>query len=133
MLPLWYSRRLKQSMEIHQTSFNQCKFISFWRNIKTRAKRSFNTMQVRYRFLSSESQLYRWEKQMQNLGTRIDKLKTVWDHTLTEFKKAANNKLIIHDIDISRWALSKASEVNLTSFNASHWWVWKFKSINRIC
>jgi len=76
--------------------------INYWRNVKTRAKRSFNTMQVRYRFLSNESQLYRWEKQIENLGTRRDKLEIVWDYTLTEFKKAINNKLIVHDIDISR-------------------------------
>lgn len=108
--------------------------IHYWRDIKSRAKRSFNTMQIRYRFLSNESQLYRWEKQIQNLGTRKDKLKIIWDHTLTEFKKAINAKLIVHDIDIRRWALSKALEINLTSsFKASHWWVWKFKSINRIC
>jgi len=103
---------LKQKKEI----------IEYWRNVKNSAKRSLNQMQ-RYRFISNESQLYRWGKQLSNLGTRIDKLKDIWDHTLMEFKKAISKCLVVHDNDIRRWALSKAMEVNLTSFKASTFWV----------
>ena len=66
-----------------------------------------------------------FEKQVQNYGTRKDKLKIICDRTLDEFKNAMQKKLPVHDNDIRRWPISKARTLGYNSFTA-----WKFKSTN---
>ena len=48
------------------------------------------------------------------------------------FLNANINKLIVHDIDLKRWAMVKQKEVNLENFKASVQWLRKFKKSNRI-
>jgi len=44
-----------------------------------------------------------------------------------------DKKLPVHDIYIRRWAVTKAKSLEFHSFTASKFWLWKFKSTNRIC
>ena len=108
--------------------------ITFWRQTVRTAHRRWEQMGNRFRWLQNhhERQLYIWEKQVQNYGARKDKLQIVWDQTLAEFKLAIINKLIVHDIDIRRWAMAEARKVNLFDFKASSWWIWRFKTVNHI-
>ena len=39
---------------------------------------------------------------------------------------------MIHDIDITRWALQAQQQVNLLGFKASHEWVRRFKLAQQI-
>ena len=82
--------------------------------------------------MTHESQLYRFEKQIQNYGTRKDKLKIIWDHALDEFKNAMKKRLPVHDNDIRGWVILKARNLEFDSFTVSKFWLWKFKSTNRI-
>ena len=75
--------------------------VNFWKSTQ-KGKRKFSSVQSKFRFLANESQLYRFEKQIQNYGTRKDKLKIIWDHTLDEFKNAMQKKLPVHDNDLRR-------------------------------
>ncbi len=105
--------------------------VNYWKSAQ-KGKRKFSSVKANFRFLTNESQLYRFEKQIQNYGTRKDKLKIIWDHILDEFKNAMQKKLPVHDNDIRRWAISKARTLEFNSFTASKFWLWKFKSTNRI-
>lgn len=46
-----------------------------------------------------------------------------------QFEKAAENSMMIHDLDIRRWTLKGRDQVSLSPnlFNASHKWVYEFK------
>jgi hypothetical protein len=50
-------------------------------------------------------------------------------HTFQEFINAKDNKLIVHDSDLQRWAMKKRGDINLENFTASPAWLWKFKNL----
>jgi hypothetical protein len=75
--------------------------VNYWKSTQ-KGKRKFSSVKANFRFLTNESQLYQFEKQIKNYGTRKDKLKIIWDHTLDEFKNAMQKMLPVHDNDIRR-------------------------------
>lgn len=72
--------------------------------------------------------LRRWDAQVKKGGTRLDKLKQIFDHTKNRFADAKRNFHIVHDFDIRRWASQKNAEVRLEGFKASISWVQRFKA-----
>ena len=96
--------------------------VNYWKSAQ-KGKRAFSSVQANFRFLTNQSQLYRFEKQIENYGTRKDKLKMIWDYTLDEFKNAMLKKLPVHDNDLQRWAILKARTLEFTSFTASKFWL----------
>jgi hypothetical protein len=84
-----------------------------------KGKFKWQIVAARYRFITSERQLYRFKQQIDNFGLMKDKLKQIWDKTLDNFKSAMNHKLVVHENDIRRWALKEASTLNIPSFKAS--------------
>jgi hypothetical protein len=73
--------------------------VKHWRN-EGGKKRVLTSVQSRYRYVTSEIQLYRWERQIESHGSRHDKLREIWEYTLNEFKKAVDKLLPIHDHDL---------------------------------
>lgn len=65
-------------------------------------------------------------------GTYKSKLQTVSEKTYKKFIEAKNMKTIIHDLDLRRWALTIAKEVNCSSFKASLSWLRNFKKAHKI-
>jgi len=63
-------------------------------------------------------QLWRWENQIDQGGSRSEKLKRIAEYTLNCFTEALE-KGIIHDIDIARWASRAQEEENVSEFEAS--------------
>ncbi len=106
--------------------------VEYWMSGK-KGKLKWETVSARYRFITNERQLYRFKHQMENYGTRKSKLQQIWNYTLTKFKDALEKKLVVHENDLRRWALKEALNLHYSDFKASKWWIWKFKSLNRIC
>jgi hypothetical protein len=107
------------------------KAVEFWNSGKNK-KKSVATVSNRFRYIKSKQQLYEFEKQIEQGGSRNDKLNEIWLFTFQEFKKAKDMKLIVHDNDLQRWAMKKKFELQLENFTASHNWLWKFRSHYRI-
>jgi len=59
----------------------------------------------RFRKVILRKQLRRWEKQINVGGSRKKKLRQISAYTLDKFIEAIRKGAIIHDIDITRWAL----------------------------
>jgi hypothetical protein len=115
-----------------QISFeDKKKAVYCWKSGK-KTKLSLQSVSKRFRFVTSIRQLRKFEKQIEESGSRYDKLKEIWSYTFQEFKAAKENKLIVHDNDLQRWETKKKLELNLESFKASKKWLWKFKSYHRI-
>ncbi|XP_034195342.2 uncharacterized protein LOC117611505 [Osmia lignaria lignaria] len=105
--------------------------VEYWTSGKT-GKLSITSVKHRFRKVTSERQLRRWMDQVRKGGSRKDKLLRISDHTLQNFIEAMDKQLIVHDVDLQRWALNAKRMVNLKGFVASSSWVWKFKRMHGI-
>ncbi len=105
--------------------------VDYWKSGKTK-NLTLATVSKRFRFVYSIQQLKNFEKQIENYGSREEKIKDIWNYTFNEFIKAKNNCLTVHDNDLKRWALKRNMEITLPNFTASHSWLWRFKTQNRI-
>lgn len=115
--------------------------VEYWRNWDAneenkdkKKNRSLKVVQNKFRRVSSERQLRRWEEQLQSGGTRMEKLSYISKFTHDKFTAAVELGFMVHDIDLKRWALQAQEEIgNLNPiFVASHSWVSRFKKSHRI-
>lgn len=74
-----------------------------------------------------ETTLYVWEKQVVRGGTKVDKLRFVFNFVVDKFREARANACIVHDLDIRRWALKHRAEIAFHGFKASDTWILNFK------
>lgn len=105
--------------------------VAFWKSGKTK-KLSFDTVKNKYKKLKTVRQLYRWANDVDQRGNRLDKLRVISEKTLEDFLKARKYKIAVHDIDLQRWALRHAYDIQLTNFNAGQHWLYNFKVKNNI-
>jgi hypothetical protein len=105
--------------------------VDYWKSGKTK-NLTLATVSKRFRFVYSIQQLKNFEKHIENYGSREEKIKDIWNYTFNEFLKAKNNYLTVHDNDLKRWAIKRNIEISLPYFTASHSWLWRFKTQNRI-
>jgi Tc5 transposase C-terminal domain/DDE superfamily endonuclease len=106
--------------------------VAFWRSGKTGRRRSFAAVKARYRKIKNERILYEWDKQLSSGGSNYDKYLTICNFVLQKFKLSKVNRVIIHDVNLRIWAVTKARELGLVHFKASHGWILKFKAANKI-
>lgn len=109
------------------------KVVDFWRSGK-KGHLKFDTVQVRYKKVTDRRQLTRWAKQVDEGGTRREKLIRVAKFTLKKLRNAVEAGLIVHDSDIKKWALEAWDEQESgdRSFKASSTWIYNFKKAHRI-
>lgn len=62
--------------------------------------------------MKSHDELSRWRKQVGHGGSNWDKQKSVDAYTSERFEWARSNFGVVHEIDIRRWVVEKASEVS---------------------
>jgi len=101
--------------------------VDYWRNEGGKKQRTFKCVQHIFKQLRQASELYVWEKQVLDEGTRYDKIKFVAREVLSSFKAARLNKKSVHDSNLIRWALDAAKKVSFSTFRASKSWVYYFK------
>ncbi|XP_025159178.1 uncharacterized protein LOC112589564 isoform X1 [Harpegnathos saltator] len=73
-------------------------------------------------------QLRRWKDQISAGSSKDEKLKRISEYITNRFNEALENRIIIHDIDIARWASRAQEEKNVVGFKASETWVKRFKT-----
>jgi len=105
--------------------------VGFWKSAK-RERYSLSTVKHSFRKVKSLRQLYRWEHYIQKGGTHREKMLYISEYVLQNFKEADEEKKIIHDMDLRRWALEAKAQIDLSSFKASATWIFNFKRKYRI-
>jgi len=102
--------------------------VEFWRSGKKK-RRSFETVQHKFKKVPSIKYLYNWEQQIEEGGTRNKKLLKISEFVLEEFNNALDKSVAVHDFDLKRWALKARAKVNLDIqlFTASKRWIHNFK------
>lgn len=104
------------------------KAVEYWCSGKKK-RRSFETVQNRFKKVKNVQSLYKWEEQVKEGGTRTDKLLKISEYVLQQFKNASDKSVPVHDLDLKRWALESRAKVDLSShlFTASTKWIHNFK------
>ncbi len=69
---------------------------------------------------------------MSKRGTNLQKYALITKYVISEFKTARNQFLPVHDLDLKRWALSKARELQMNEFKASPNWILRLKKAYNI-
>lgn len=108
--------------------------VEYWRSGKTKKNLKIETVQNKFKKVTSVRQLRRWAHQINRGGTYMEKLSRISEYTLNNLKYATESGLIVHDVDIRRWALRAKQLIGNEDirFRASHAWIHKFKKIHRI-
>lgn len=81
------------------------------------------TMKNHFRKVKSLPQLYRWELSVQRGGILREKLLYIFEYVLKHFKEANDDRRIIYDLDLRRWALEAKEQIHLPSFRAGPTWI----------
>lgn len=104
------------------------KAVEYWCSGKKK-RRSFETVQNRFKKVKNVQSLYKWEEQVKEGGTRTDKLLKISEYVLQQFKNASDKSVSVHDLDLKRWALESRAKVDLSRhlFTASTKWIHNFK------
>lgn len=107
--------------------------VNYWRSGKTK-NLSLSSVKQKFRKVKSVTQLKRWAKYLNKGGTYKEKIARICEYTLVNFKAAVDAGLIVHDIDLKKWALQAQKEIGHQDirFKASDKWVHSFKKAHRI-
>jgi hypothetical protein len=92
-------------------------------------KWKFKSIKSKYKLLTDEKEIWRYQKYIENGGNNFQKWFEVSEKVFNKFKNAREKYLPIHDIDLKRWALEVGREVGLSrdEFKASDSWILYFK------
>ena len=105
--------------------------IDYWKSGK-RGRKTWESVRKRFKHLKHSQQLYRWDEQVHEAGSRIDKLRIINSGVLERFVNYRDQRLIVHDFDLRRFALDVNINIGLTNFSASTLWLLNFKKTHRI-
>ncbi|GAV04473.1 hypothetical protein RvY_14743 [Ramazzottius varieornatus] len=101
--------------------------VAYWSNTKTKKRRRLSSVINKFARARNCETLRRWEKQLEEGGSRLDKLKWLTNKT-TELVRAAKERgEAIPDAAIKKYALQANEEVQLKDFAASVQWVHQFR------
>jgi len=92
---------------------------------------SLKSLKKNNKYLKSWAQLKIWKGYVEKDGNNWHKLSELKNSVYNRFKKAREKYLPIHDRDLKRWAIQESRKINL-QFNASKYWINKFKKDHRI-
>jgi hypothetical protein len=110
-------------------TYNQIKkIIEFYDNCKVN---KFKQTQRRYPRITDPSYISRFRRYLEQNGTEVEKFSKIEEYTFQKFLNARNVFVNVHDIDLRRWAIDRASQLGCR-FQASESWILSFKRRNRI-
>ncbi|CAF3058441.1 unnamed protein product [Rotaria sp. Silwood2] len=95
-------------------------------------KRSWCSVKHMFRRIPNPQYITRFRKYIEAGGTKKQKIDDIDTYVYHQFENARHRLLAVHDIDLRRWGLQKARELNLNSFEASEKWLLSFKHRHRI-
>jgi hypothetical protein len=98
-------------------------------DLKYVRKWNFKTIKNKYKLLTDEKEIWRYQKYIDNGGNNFQKWFEVSEKLFNKLKSARERYLPIHDHDLKRWALELGNEVGLSrdEFKASDTWILQFK------
>jgi hypothetical protein len=99
---------------------------------KGNRKHSWRSINHRFKKVSDSTYLTCFRQYVNQKGIKQRKLDIIGSSVFFLCENARAKLLVVHGIDLQRWARQKAKEFSLTSFSASTFWVLCFKRRNNI-
>ena len=96
-------------------------------------RRTWKSVHRRFRTLPHQSYVSRFRKYLEQHGTRQQKIQQIDELVYEKLVNAREQYLPIHDIDLQRWAIKTARELDFNDFKASEFWVQSFENRHKIC
>ena len=120
------------SLKVMQKVVNYCKAVDrTWRigRAQSRFRAVFKDCSTKPAVLNK---LIRFQKYVDNHGSRLEKLETIHNYVQNKFEEAKHNYKIVHDRDLRFWAYEINETLQFIKFKASNFWLHQFKTINHI-
>ena len=120
----------KENTLQHQFSLEYIKkMVQFYNQKKNKGKRNnaFLLVQSRFKEVKDKSYIYFFQQYIESQGTKKHKLNQIDALVYQSFEDARQRLLSVHDIDLKRWGLKKASMLDDRKFVASDHWCHQFK------
>ena len=124
----------KENTLQHQFSLEYMKkVVQFYNQKKNKGKRknAFLLVQRRFKEVKDKSYINRFQQYIESQGTKKLKLNQIDAFVYQSFEVARQLLLSMHDIDLKRWGLKKASMLGDIQFVASDHWCHHFKKASR--
>ena len=96
-------------------------------------KRKWSTVKRCFRRVPDLQCIAHFPKYIEAGGTQQQEIEVVDKYVYDRFEHTRCEYISVHDIDLRRWILQKAHELNLHDFQASNGWLSKFKNSHGIC
>lgn len=93
------------------------KVVECWNSSKAKRLKLY-TVRSKCRHVKSERMLYKWASQIEQGGSPREKIRRISEQTFLKFVEAKQLRMIIHYVDLRRWALQAKDAENLTTFKA---------------
>ncbi|CAK9825615.1 hypothetical protein ANTRET_LOCUS3585 [Anthophora retusa] len=107
------------------------KAVAYWNSGKSK-RLKLDTVRSKFRHVKSERMLRKWALQVEQGGTKKEKIKRIEEYTFNKFMEARQLRVIVHEVDLRRWALQARDIENLQTFKAGHTWLHIFKKTFRL-
>jgi hypothetical protein len=81
-------------------------------------RRTWKTVHHRYKAIPSQSYVSKFRKYLEKHGTKRQKTRTIDEIVYKKFLQSREKALPVHDVDIQRWGLKAAKDLELDDFHA---------------
>jgi hypothetical protein len=115
------------------------KAVEYWLNCKTYSHQSqkfshrkFSSMTSRFKWITSQSLLYRFKAEIEKGETNISKLSRLKTMLYDEFTMCRKAGKLLRDFDLRVMAMNIAKKLEIDNFRCSHRWMNYFKRKFRI-
>ena len=103
------------------------------RDSEGRRKHTWKSTQHRFKLVPHRQYIARFRHYIEQHGSRREKLHIIDDFVYDKFEEARDNVLSVHDRDLKRWPLQKATEESNLTFEASVHWLQAVEHRHLIC
>ena len=94
--------------------------------------RSWKAIHHRFRTIPTKRYISRFGKYLEHHGTKRQKTQDLDSLVYKKLADAKQKNLVVHDLDMQRWALKIAKEIKLEDFHASYGRLENFKNRHRL-
>ena len=95
-------------------------------------RRSWKSIHHAYKRIPAQTYISRFRNYIEQQGTKRQKGQHIDEMVFKRFTEVRQNSLMVHDVDIQRWALKVAKEIKVDEFRASDGCLKNFKARNGI-
>jgi hypothetical protein len=95
-------------------------------------KRWCSTRKHYFKRILHQNHIARFRRYREKHGTKKEKIDIIDHYVFDMFERARGNSVLVHEVDLHRWAMKKAMDESLHNFVSSRHWLHTFKNKHNI-